>query len=99
MGSFSGKRSPVAGSACPPAVSAARAAAAVLGVAEVVFLGFPDGEVAPDLALRHAIARQIRRWRPDLVVTHDPAIGRRARRHVRMVDGAINDDDGYHAPG
>jgi len=50
-----------------------RAAAAVLGVSEVVFLGLPDGEIAPDLALRHAITRQIRRWQPDIVVTHDPA--------------------------
>jgi putative ABC transport system ATP-binding protein len=32
-----------------------------------------------------------------IVVTHDPAIGRRARRHVRMVDGAISDDDGDDA--
>jgi putative ABC transport system ATP-binding protein len=27
-----------------------------------------------------------------VVVTHDPAIGRRARRHVRMVDGRIESD-------
>jgi putative ABC transport system ATP-binding protein len=27
-----------------------------------------------------------------VVVTHDPAIGRRARRHVRMVDGRIDSD-------
>lgn len=50
-----------------------RAAAAVLGVGEVVFLGFRDGEIAPDLTLRHAITREIRRWQPDIVVTHDPA--------------------------
>jgi LmbE family N-acetylglucosaminyl deacetylase len=50
-----------------------RAAADLLGVRQVEFLGFPDGEVAPDLVLRHAIAREIRRWRPDVVVTHDPA--------------------------
>lgn len=50
-----------------------RAAAEILGVREIVFLGLPDGEIAPDLALRHALARQIRRFRPDTVVTHDPA--------------------------
>jgi len=50
-----------------------RAAARHLGVEQVEFLGFPDGEIAPDLALRHAIAREIRRWRPDVVITHDPA--------------------------
>lgn len=50
-----------------------RAAAAALGVTEVDFLGLPDGEITPDLALRHAITREIRRYRPDIVVTHDPA--------------------------
>jgi putative ABC transport system ATP-binding protein len=32
-----------------------------------------------------------------VVVTHDPAIGQRARRHVRMVDGAITQDEYRHA--
>ena len=32
-----------------------------------------------------------------VVVTHDPAVGERARRHIRMVDGAITDDDGHDA--
>ncbi len=50
-----------------------RAAAAVLGLASVDFLGWPDGEVLPDLRLRHAITREIRLKRPDLVLTHDPA--------------------------
>lgn len=50
-----------------------RAAAARLGVSEVKFLGFVDGEIAPDLHLRHAITREIRSFRPDLVITHDPA--------------------------
>jgi len=50
-----------------------RAAAAHLGVRQIVFLGLPDGEVVPDLALRHAVAREIRRHKPDVVVTHDPA--------------------------
>ena len=34
-----------------------------------------------------------------VVVTHDPAIGERARRHIRMVDGAITADDGHDATG
>lgn len=50
-----------------------RAAAAVLGLAAVDCLGWPDGEVLPDLRLRHAITREIRLRRPDLVLTHDPA--------------------------
>jgi LmbE family N-acetylglucosaminyl deacetylase len=48
-------------------------AAQVLGVRDVTFLEFTDGEIRPDLAVRFAIAREIRRWRPDTVITHDPA--------------------------
>jgi putative ABC transport system ATP-binding protein len=32
-----------------------------------------------------------------VVVTHDPAIGQRARRRVRMVDGAVTRDEQEHA--
>ncbi len=49
-----------------------RAAAKVLGVTDVVFLGEVDGEVLPDLALRRLLTRQIRHLRPDTVITHDP---------------------------
>lgn len=43
--------------------------ARVVGVDVVEFLGFPDGVVAPTIALRAAIAEQVRRHRPDVVVT------------------------------
>ncbi|MCS7051798.1 MAG: PIG-L family deacetylase, partial [Thermomicrobium sp.] len=43
-----------------------------LGVREVVFLRLPDGELVPDLAFRERIVRQIRLFRPDIVITHDP---------------------------
>jgi LmbE family N-acetylglucosaminyl deacetylase len=49
-----------------------RAAAEVLGVRDVVFLGFRDGYLAPTVELRKAITREIRRFRPDLVLTHTP---------------------------
>jgi LmbE family N-acetylglucosaminyl deacetylase len=49
-----------------------RAAAKLLGVTDVVFLGLPDGELAAGLELRRAIAEHIRRCRPDLVLTHYP---------------------------
>jgi LmbE family N-acetylglucosaminyl deacetylase len=49
-----------------------RAAAQVLGVSEVVFLGYPDGEVYNTLELRRDLVRQIRLYQPDVVVTHDP---------------------------
>ena len=49
-----------------------RAAAEVLGVRDVVFLGFRDGHLAADVELRKAITREIRRFKPDLVLTHAP---------------------------
>ena len=50
-----------------------REAANVLGVSEVSFLGFPDGALEPHLDLRKAVTRQVRRARPDVVVTFDPS--------------------------
>lgn len=50
----------------------ALAAADWLGIAEVAFLHRPDGEVENDRGLRAAIAQQIRRWRPEALLTHDP---------------------------
>ncbi len=50
-----------------------RAAAEVLGVKGVEFLSFRDGELSPSLQLRGEIVRAIRKVRPDIVLTHDPA--------------------------
>ncbi len=49
-----------------------REAAAVLGVKEVVFLGFRDGELVADLTLRGAITRAIRQFRPHILIAQDP---------------------------
>jgi LmbE family N-acetylglucosaminyl deacetylase len=49
-----------------------RAAARTLGVERVEFLGHPDSELEDTRALRVAITREIRRWRPDLVITQNP---------------------------
>lgn len=43
-----------------------------LGVKTVEFLRCGDGELLPDLTLREKIVRQIRKHRPDIVITHDP---------------------------
>ncbi len=53
-------------------VAEQRAAADVLGVSEIVHLGYPDGYLTPSLELRRDITRQIRRFRPDLVLTQNP---------------------------
>ena len=49
-----------------------REAAHVLGVAEVVYLGYPDQGLEDTPELRKDIVRQIRLYRPDTVVTVDP---------------------------
>lgn len=51
-----------------------RAAAAEVGVKEVRFLGYPDGRLTADLDLRRDISREIRRFRPDRVLTQSPEI-------------------------
>lgn len=51
-----------------------RAAAAVLGVNDVIFLRYPDGELQPTLALRKDITRLIRLKQPDVLVTCDPTV-------------------------
>jgi len=47
-------------------------AADILGVSQVIFLGYPDGEVKNTLQLRETIVRHIRQQKPDVLVTHDP---------------------------
>src|SRR5690606_29863835 len=51
-----------------------RNAAAVLGVRDVIFLRYPDGELFPTLELRRDITRLIRLKQPDIVVTLDPTV-------------------------
>jgi LmbE family N-acetylglucosaminyl deacetylase len=51
-----------------------RNAAAALGVKEVIFLRYPDGELQPNLDLRRDITRLIRLKKPDVVVTNDPTV-------------------------
>ena len=53
----------------PVRESEQRAACARVGVSDVTFLGFPDGTIEYGLPLRRALAAQIRRFRPDHLVT------------------------------
>jgi len=50
------------------------AAAQLLGVKSVTFLGYEDGQTEPSVGLKQDIAREIRRFKPDTVVTLDPHI-------------------------
>lgn len=49
-----------------------RQAARVLGVERVELLGYEDGEVEDTRQLRLDVTRQIRKWRPGLVITQNP---------------------------
>jgi LmbE family N-acetylglucosaminyl deacetylase len=49
-----------------------RAAAEVLGVSEVVFLGYPDQGIEDTSEFRKELVRQIRKYRPYVVATADP---------------------------
>jgi len=51
-----------------------RQACRVLGISEVVFLGYEDGVLEPSIALRRDLTRLIRRHRPDAVVCGDPTV-------------------------
>ena len=51
-----------------------REAARIVGAAEVVFLREPDGMVQATLELRRKLVREIRRFRPEVVICGDPTV-------------------------
>jgi LmbE family N-acetylglucosaminyl deacetylase len=71
-----------------------RNAARTLGVERVEFLGFPDCEVEDTREVRREVTRQIRRWRPDLLICQSPNrtynLGASHRDH-RIVGGVALD--------
>jgi LmbE family N-acetylglucosaminyl deacetylase len=81
-----------------------RAAAKALGATgEVVFLGWPDGELSDSLRQRWQVAYWIRRLRPDVVLGHDP--WKRYRLHpdhrhagFLTVDGVVAARDPHFFP-
>jgi len=48
------------------------AAANICGVEEVIFLGYEDGRVENNIKLREDLVRLLRKYRPDVLITHDP---------------------------
>ena len=51
-----------------------RAAAEVIGAEEVIFLREPDGMLQATIELRKKLVREIRRFRPEVVICGDPTI-------------------------
>jgi LmbE family N-acetylglucosaminyl deacetylase len=52
----------------------AQAAAEIAGAQEIIFLREPDGLLQPTLELRKKLVREIRRFKPEVVMTGDPTI-------------------------
>ncbi len=62
-----------------------KAAAAVVGSYDVAFLRYPDGALLNTLELRRDLVREIRRFRPDVLLCQDPT--------NRFSDGYVNHPD------
>src|SRR5262245_59156326 len=61
-------------------------AARVVGYEGVTYLHQPDGALANDLPLRELLVREIRRFRPDAVFTHDPDVTVYSRGGINHTD-------------
>jgi LmbE family N-acetylglucosaminyl deacetylase len=57
-----------------------------LGVKDLVFLGYEDGVLQNTLALRKDIVRQIRRFKPDVVLCQDPTMRFSAQGYINHPD-------------
>jgi LmbE family N-acetylglucosaminyl deacetylase len=70
------------------------ASAQVIGLGEVVFLHYPDSELSfvDKNDLRAEFTRQIRRFQPDIVLTHDPLVRLKRVHPDHRVVGEITRD-------
>ena len=62
------------------------AAAKVVGVEQVEFLGYEDGFLQPTLEVRREVVKLIRRVRPEVVVTMDPTVRFAGDRYINHPD-------------
>lgn len=62
------------------------AACQVVGVQDIEFLGYDDGQLEPSLMLRRDLVRVIRHYQPEVVITWDP-------RRLFSSNGYINHPD------
>jgi LmbE family N-acetylglucosaminyl deacetylase len=69
-----------------------RAACRVLGISEVVFLGYEDGVLTPSIDMRRDLTRLIRRYRPDAVVSGDPTVRYYGTRYMNHPDHRVAAD-------
>jgi LmbE family N-acetylglucosaminyl deacetylase len=74
-----------------------RAACDVLGVKDIIFLDYPDGQLQPSLELRQKLVRVFRQYRPSRVLCQSPertwvpfmAIGRHHPDHLAAGEAAL----------
>lgn len=74
-----------------------RAACAELGVSDVGFLGYHDGYLEPTIEARRKVAAEIRRSRPEVVLTLNPAVRWTSRGRVNHPDHRAVGDLVLHA--
>ncbi|MBI3964276.1 MAG: PIG-L family deacetylase [Chloroflexi bacterium] len=63
-----------------------REACGVLGVKDLICLGFEDGQLTPSIELRRELVRAIRRIRPDVVCCPDPTMRYSRGRYLNHPD-------------
>jgi len=63
-----------------------RAACETLGVSDIVFLGYDDGQLQPTLDLRRDLVALIRRHKPEVILTSDPTTLFRSDRYINHPD-------------
>src|SRR5947199_5188951 len=74
-----------------------RAACAILGVKDVIFLDYPDGQLQPNIELRRSLVRVLRQYKPYRVLCQSPertwtpvyAIGRYHPDHLAAGQAAL----------